>query len=69
MEWGQGWQILPRFLPSPTPCTSEGRWARAQAGSAAWLDTAPINDPTASAGLSLCLFPTCQGTTTDHCSL
>lgn len=22
MERGQGWRILPRFLPSPTPCAS-----------------------------------------------
>lgn len=54
-------RILPRFLPSPTSCASWGRWARAQAGAAAWLDTAPINDPTASSGSSLCLLPTCSG--------
>lgn len=57
----QGWRMLPRFLPSPTPCASWGRWAPVQAGAAAWLDTAPINGPTDSAGSSLCLLPTCSG--------
>lgn len=60
-------RILPRFLLSPTSCASWGRWARAQAGAAAWLDTAPINDPRGgSGGGGGCCGCRCDSSPSEH---
>lgn len=58
--------ILLHFLPSLT--LPPGGPGLRPGGIAAWLDTAPINDPTASAGSSLCLLPTCPSTATAQVS-